>query len=293
MQKNGDNRPDEELIGQSRSGDRKSLGKLVERYRDFIYNLSFKMTANREDAADMTQEILIKMITNLDGFRQESTFKTWLYKITVNHILNDRKTRTKKKYSFAGFGETLDHTPDGELKATDDYGADKLVLIEETKQTCMSGMLLCLDKKHRLVFILGELFGVKDKIGGQIMETSPENFRMILSRAKKDLYSFMQDKCGLINKNNPCRCAKKTKSFIRAGYVNPKSLRFTANRLQTIEEAAGEKQRDMDNLLHNEYRQLFLQHNYLEGPEFIQSLNKLLLSDKMKNIFNLNQNNKS
>jgi hypothetical protein len=101
----------------------------------------------------------------------------------------------------------------------------------------------------------------------------------------------MQGKCGLVNKNNPCRCAKKTKSFIKAGFVNPDNLRFMAGYRHTIEQEAGEKQRDMENLLHNEYRQLYLQHNFMEGPDFIDSLNKLLVSDKMSKVFNLKQNN--
>jgi RNA polymerase sigma factor (sigma-70 family) len=294
MENNAAMLSDEELISRCKEDDKKSLEKLIERYRNFIYNVSFKMTANGEDAADLTQEILIKLITKLAGFKGESSFKTWLYRISVNHILNYKKSSIKKRYSFADFGKTLDDTPDAELAPDNYYGADKKLLVEETRQTCMTGMLLCLDEKPRLVFILGELFGLNDKAGSQIMEVSPENFRMMLSRAKKDLYSFMHDKCGLINPNNPCRCAKKTKGFIKAGFVNPASLRFTASHLQTIEQAAPEKNMDMDNLLHNEYRQLYLQHTYLEGPGFISGLNDLLASDKLKNVFNLkNKHNES
>jgi RNA polymerase sigma factor (sigma-70 family) len=286
---------DEELTRRCRAGEKKSLEQLVKRYQRFIFNVSLKMMGNSEDAADITQEILIRMITKLDGFREESSFKTWLYRISMNHILNYKKASLKRKFTFAGFGKTLDDTPDSELAASDFYKADKLVLVEETKQTCMSGMLLCLDKKHRLVFILGELFGINDKAGSEIMQSSPENFRMMLSRAKRDLYSFMHDKCGLINKNNPCRCAKKTKAFINAGFVNPDNLRFTAGHRQTIELAAGQKNRDMENLVNNEYRQLYLQHSYLTGPDFVRQLNELLASDKVKNIFNLKQhiNNES
>jgi len=292
MEKNLDKLPDEELITRIREGDKNSLERIIERYRNFIYNVSLKMTGNREDAADITQEVLIKVVTKIDSFREQSSFKTWLYKISVNHILNFKKAELNRKYSFTGYGNTLDNAPDDEITASDSYYADKLVLVEETKQTCMTGMLLCLDNKHRMVFILAELFGINDKTGSQVMEISPENFRMILSRAKRDLYSFIDEKCGLINTNNPCRCAKKTKSFIKAGFVNPASRLFTSNYIQTIEQAAEEKQRNMEDLLQNEYRQLYLQHNYLEGPDFVQSLNELLSSDKLNKLFNLKQNNK-
>jgi len=283
------NIPDEKLVESSLKGDRKSIEILIKRYQDFIYNISLKMTWNKDDSADITQEVLIKIMTKLDSFKHNSSFKTWLYRITINHILNERKgASVKKKMTLRQFGERLDITPDSDLTADENYGADTQLLVEETKQTCMSGMLMCLDKKHRMVFILAELFGINDSTGGELLEISKENFRMILSRAKKDLYSFMHNKCGLINKENPCRCAKKTKSFIKAGFVNPASLLFTSKYKMTIEEASGPKQRELEDILYNEYRQLYLQHNYLEGPDFANSLSELLSSDKIRQLFNFN-----
>jgi RNA polymerase sigma factor (sigma-70 family) len=293
MEKKSDKLSDEELLQLCRGGDRKSLESLVERYRNFIYNVSVRMTLNDQDAADITQEVLIKVITKLDSFKGDSSFKTWLYRIMVNHILNHKKAEARRKFTFKGYGQTLDDAPDLEINSDDSYHADKLLLVEETKQTCMTGMLLCMEKKPRLVFILGELFGVNDKVGGEIMSITPEHFRVILSRTKKELYNFMHQKCGLVNKNNPCRCANKTKAFIQAGFVNPETRRFTSGHYQTIEKAAAVKQLEMEDFLAVVYRTIFLNHSYLEGPDFIQSLKELLSSEKMIRIFNLKQNNKS
>lgn len=285
------NTPDELLITNSLNGDRKSLEALITRYSGLVYNLSFKMVMNKEDAADIAQEAFIKMITKLDTFKYNSSFQTWLYRIVVNHILNYKKSAVvKRRRSFREFGDILDSAPDTEIAAGEYYEADTTLLVEETKQTCMSGMLLCLDKKHRLVFILGELLGVNDKVGGEILDIKPENFRMILSRSKKDLYNFMQDKCGLINKKNPCRCAKKTKAFIQAGFVNPVSLRFADSRLKKIGEMAGEKQEALENLLYNEYRELFLQHSFLQATDLMKSLHELLYSDQMDRILETRNN---
>ena len=279
---------DEELVKNGLQGDRRSLEALISRYNDMIFNISVKMVRDADDAADITQEVLIKVITKLDTFKHDSTFKTWLYRITVNHILNFKKSpAVRARVSFRQFGEMLDGAPDMQLMAEDNYGADKALLVEETKQTCMSGMLLCLDKKQRLVFILGELFGVNDKTGSEILEITPANFRMILSRAKRDLYNFMQNKCGLVNTDNPCRCAKKTKAFIKAGFVNPASLRFTGTHLMKIENVSGEKQKGLEDLYGNEYRQLFRENTYLQGPDFNRLLTELLSSEKVNKIFNL------
>jgi len=278
---------DEDLVRHSLEGSRTSLEQLVQRYRNVIYNLAFKMTSHQENAADLTQEVLIKMITQLDSFRRASSFKTWVYRIAVHQILNFRNAATRRRSTFQQFGNNLDGAPDADLPAGQQYEADREVLYEETKQTCMSGMLLCLDKKHRMAFLLGELFGIKDRAGSEIMNTTPENFRMLLSRAKKDLYNFMQDKCGLVNTSNPCRCAKKTKAFIDAGFVNPRSLRFAGRHLRYIEGVAAVRQEELEDLLENEYRQLYLNHSFLEGPDFLKALDELLASDKLTRIFHL------
>ena len=54
-------------------------------------------------------------------------------------------------------------------------------------------MLLCLDREQRLIYVLGEIFGVTDVIGAELLEISRQNFRQKLSRARRDLHSFMQN----------------------------------------------------------------------------------------------------
>ena len=86
------------------------------------------------------------------------------------------------------------------------------------------GMLLCLDRKQRLIFMLGEILGATDTVGGEVLEISAYSLRQRLARARRDLHSFMNDQCGLVNKRNPCRCPKKTRGFIEHGHVDPHQL---------------------------------------------------------------------
>lgn len=78
-----------------------------------------------------------------------------------------------------------------------------------------------MEPRQRLAFILGEILGVRDEVGSQILETTPANFRQILSRARRDLYEFLNRQCGLVNQSNPCRCANKASGFIERGWVKP------------------------------------------------------------------------
>jgi len=280
---------DNELVEKSINGSKKHLEILIERHNDYIFNVCYRMLWSIDDAKDLTQEILISIITKLDTFKFNSSFKTWIYRIATNHTLNFISSNNKHKlFSFGQYGDNLDQTPDFVLAERAYNNTDNEILFEEVKQTCMSGMLMCLDNESRIVFIIGEILGFNDKIGGEVLETSPENFRMMLSRAKKELYNFMNNKCGLLNKNNPCRCSKKTKSFVEAGYVNPSNLLFYPNHKTFIAESAIQKQDEMEESFYAAYRELFKKLTVISNKESASELEKILTSPKVKSLFNLN-----
>src|SRR5579862_7585901 len=79
---------DQKLVLRARSGDRKALEELVRRHQAWIYNIAVRMLYHPQDAEDATQEILIKVLTRLSSFEGRSSFRTWLYRIVVNHVLN-------------------------------------------------------------------------------------------------------------------------------------------------------------------------------------------------------------
>jgi len=139
---------------------------------------------------------------------------------------------------FRSYGEALDNTPDSDLPDPSSVSADAQLLVAEAMLACTSGMLLCLDREQRLTYILGEIFGVSAVVAAEVLEVTCENFRQRLARARRDLCNFMNDKCGLVNRANPCRCAKKTRGFIQAGHVDPHNLLFARARLGQVREAA-------------------------------------------------------
>ncbi|MEX0359372.1 MAG: RNA polymerase sigma factor, partial [Allomuricauda sp.] len=192
---------DEQLIEKALSGDKASLELLITRNQDWIYNVALTFVGDADEAADLTQEVLIKVITKLDTFEQRSGFRTWMYRILKNHFLNMKRGRHEiNAPTFEQFGEGLDQLPDESL-SNYTYEVEEKFLVNEAKISCMKGMLLCLDREQRLIFIIGELFEFPDSVGSEIMEISKQNFRIKLHRAKKQLYNFMDHKCGLINKS--------------------------------------------------------------------------------------------
>jgi RNA polymerase sigma factor (sigma-70 family) len=267
---------DEELVSEAQSGDKEALEHLVRRHQAWVFNIAIRMMWRRDLAEDATQEILIKIVTKLSTFRGESQFRTWLYRIAVNHLLNVRKSEMEEKsMTFTDMGRSLDATPNLDLPDPQSIPVELPLLVEETRLTCMNAMLLCLDRRQRLVFILGEIFGVSSEVGAEVMEILPDNFRQLLSRARRDLYQFMSDKCGLVNAANPCRCAKKTRGFMQAGYVDPNRLQFTKGRLASVGDIVPHRLNELESL-DRKHAELFREHAFLAPSDLATKLRELI-----------------
>jgi RNA polymerase sigma factor (sigma-70 family) len=267
---------DLDLIRHVRQGSREALELLIARHQTWIYNIVLRMVYNPYDAEDATQEILIKLLTTLSTFEGRSRFRTWLYRIVVNHVLNMKRTRAETwDWTFEKYGNGLASAPDLDLPDPRSVPADVKLLVDEARIGCSSGMLLCLDREQRLVYILGEIFGVTDVVGAELLEISRDNFRQKLSRARRDLHSFMQDRCGLVNQANPCRCAKKTQAFMRAGYVDPANLLFARDHVIRVREVAAKVHDDMAEL-DEAYGEIHRDHPFHSPPDFVAAVRRLI-----------------
>src|SRR5260370_37661191 len=88
---------DQSLVTRARSGDRKALEELIQRHQAWIYNIAVRMLFHPQDAEDATQEILVKVLTRLASFGSRSSFRTWLYRVGFNHLLNLKRAREELK----------------------------------------------------------------------------------------------------------------------------------------------------------------------------------------------------
>ena len=276
---------DADLVKLAVDGDKKALQNLIIRHQTFIYNLALKMTRSTEDAEDLTQEVFIKAITALSKFKGKSQFRTWLYRITVNHFLNTKNTRQElKTLDFETYFDSIDNMPDYELNNQEKEEMSDS--IEELRISCTAGMLLCLDKEQRMIFILGEMFDINHHLGAEILGISAGNFRIRLMRARQDLYNWMNERCGLVNKLNPCRCAKKTRTYIQAGYVDPGNLKFTVRHKKKIYELSQEKALSVTNTVEDLYKKVFQQHPFQEPLTSAKIVDEIFNNKIIKSILN-------
>jgi RNA polymerase sigma factor (sigma-70 family) len=270
---------DEKLVSGAKVGDRDQLEVLLARHLPWLFNLSLRMLHRRADAEDATQEILLKTINALPSFRSEAKFSTWLYRIAVNHLLSVKKSKWAAADSICSFtvaSAGLRQVPDLDPPDPRTVPVPVEILIEETKNNCMIGTLLCLDGRQRLVFILGEIFGVSDTVGAEIAEVTPANFRQILSRARCDLYEYLRDNCSLVNAENECKCARKTRAFMQAGFVDPAKLEFTQAHVRTVREVAAQRAPELIDAYVEIGASVYRNHPFYEPTEQAEILRKAL-----------------
>lgn len=215
------------LVRLAAEGDKGALEQLLTGVQDLVFNLSLRMLGTIHDAEDASQEILIRVMTNLASFRGESAFTTWVFRIAVNHLKNYRKSMfAQHPLSFEYYGEDI---VSGKEKDIPDLtmGVDRNLLEQELKLSCTNVMLQCLDTDSRCIYILGTMFRVDSRLAAEILEISPEAYRQRLSRIKKKMAGFLDEYCGLSGKG-VCSCSKRISYAIATHRVNPEKPEYTS-----------------------------------------------------------------
>lgn len=259
-----------EMVRAALDGDKKCLEELIKTHQDFIYNIALRFFLNPDDALDATQEVLIKVLTSLTTYRGESRFRTWLYRIAINHFLNT----PKRKY------ELLLETEPGHFSgfSEDNHGEEPIseAQVEEVRLLCSTAMLMCLNREQRLIYIIGEIFGADHHTGAELFGVSPANYRVKLHRAKSDLLHFVKGKCGLIDPKNPCRCPKKARLLMEMGIVDKRNPRFNTAFTQKVKDLVADRKNDVSDKIQLELKELFKDSPYQVKNEIDRLLSSIL-----------------
>ena len=153
---------------------------------------------------------------------------------------------------------------------------DLALLAKELQIKCMLGMLLCLNRRHRAVFILGGIMGIGGKIGGEIMGMSEANFRKMLSRSRGRLLNYMSDRCSLMNPGKPCTCERSVPSSVRSGDIDPLKLVFNVRDAPAMREILSQSRERLDNIEYRHCRDLYREHPFQESPDFSKKVLEIL-----------------
>ncbi|HEU20461.1 MAG TPA: RNA polymerase sigma factor [Deltaproteobacteria bacterium] len=271
-----------DMVERTKLGDKNALEAIVRRIQDNIYGLAIRMLLVPADAEDATQEILVKVITNLGTFKGESRFETWVYRIASNHLLTTQKCRAERwKLTF----ETCEHMIE---EGTRDAGkpsfieAEEKLVVEETKLACVHFLLLCLKRELRLAVILGEIMGVKSADGAEILGLTPAAYRQRLSRGRKRLTDFLVKRCGLVNENNVCHCETLAALHVKKRHIDPNNLYFATHPCRSRQDShAGDLLQEMNQL--TRAAMLIRNNPDYEAPGvFVESMKRLIDSGRFQ-----------
>ncbi|MBJ7328949.1 MAG: sigma-70 family RNA polymerase sigma factor [Solirubrobacteraceae bacterium] len=217
------NPPLERLVVAAQGGDGVSLERLVLSIRGQVYRLSLRMTGCPQDAEDATQDVLIRVITRLSGYRGDAAFTTWVHRVTVNYLLDRAKSPVERmELTFERFGEDLLVG----LSAGPSAAPDAPLLERELQLACTHAVLTCLDREARIAYILGDVIGVDSDEGGYICDVPPATYRKRLSRARQRVQRHLAAHCGLVDSAAPCRCDKQVDGAVASGRISRDELRF-------------------------------------------------------------------
>jgi RNA polymerase sigma factor (sigma-70 family) len=179
------------LVQRVQTGDVRAFDQLIQKYRERLYAIVYNLTANREDASDLTQEAFIKAFRSIRHFKGDSSFFTWLYRIAVNASLTHlKRARLRRFFSFESLSDEISHDELVEVIA-DHSGSDKPALIKELQEK-LNEALQRLSLKHRTVVVLFEIEGLSHQEIAQVMECSEGTVRSRLHYAKQQLQSYLQ-----------------------------------------------------------------------------------------------------
>lgn len=183
---------DWEIVQRVQAGDFTAFDELSIRYRGRVYGMIYNMTSNREDAADLTQDALIKAFQSINRFQGQSSFFTWLYRIAVNSTLTHlRKNRLRTFFSLEKVDENDRQSAEVIEALTDNTGAERGTFVKELQEKLNEAMQK-LSIRHRTVVTLFEIDGLGHQEIAEIMNCSVGTVRSRLHYAKQILQAELQ-----------------------------------------------------------------------------------------------------
>jgi len=208
--------PGADVIRAATAGQLDALDALLRAVQPGVFNLAMRVLGHREDAADATQEILLKLVTHLGSFRGEAAFTTWVWRVAHNHLLT-AATRAAEhpQVSLEALGEKLGSGLAFAEQAAQAAGAAPVQTPEdkaaarEVALGCTQGMLMALDRRDRLILVLDMVFELPSPEAAAIAGLSAEAYRQRLSRARARLQGFATGTCGLVDRRAACRCDRQ------------------------------------------------------------------------------------
>jgi RNA polymerase sigma-70 factor (ECF subfamily) len=182
---------DASLVERFQAGDAKALDELFRRHRDAAYGIAYRLVGSRDDALDVVQEAFIHVMRGIQGFRGQSSFRTWLYRIVTHAALDYRRWRAVRQT------ESLDAESAAEPAAT---GPSQRTPPEEASERdlrrAIDKALTNISEKNRAALVLYAMEGLSYKEVAEVLGISVGTVMSRIFNARQRLRELLESEIG-------------------------------------------------------------------------------------------------
>ena len=197
------------------------FGRLYREHMGGVYRLALGLVGNVHDAEEVTQEAFFRAFRSYGQFRGESSFSTWMYRITMNAASDYLKQRTK--FPVQALTEDLGYSLEEIIDPNPASDPETELLAYQARVKCLQAMTECLPTEQRKIFCLSITLGLPHKTVAEILDCSVGSVKTALHRARQRWFGYMEERCSLINRANPCTCSQWVRFGLAQGWITKKA----------------------------------------------------------------------
>ncbi len=209
-----------QLVERALSGDEGAFGELVEPLRKPLFAYVYRMVTLRQDAEDLLQDVLIRVLQNLPSFRGEARFKTWLFGIATHVCMDHLRAKNRWRVEAQLYGQHETESDENEIAklASLMHSPDFVFEMREHIAFCFSCISRTLEPVEQAAIMLREVLGFSNQEAATMLEVSEPVFRHRLSSARSKMIGSYDGLCQLINKTGVCWQCKGLQEFAGPGH---------------------------------------------------------------------------
>lgn len=180
------------MIARCKKGDREAFNKLMETYHKQVFNISYGMLSDYEDASDAAQEVFVKVWRSIAGFKGEASFTTWLYRICANVCNDILRKRQRRGMTVSLDADDGDKNPASELPSEAPTPEESLEADE--RQRLVRAAIDSLSDEFRTVIVLSDLQQLSYEEVANVLKIPTGTVKSRLNRARNALRKKLSDK---------------------------------------------------------------------------------------------------
>ena len=200
---------DQALLQRLQSGDERALADLAEAYSSKIYQLAFRYLRNKEDAEEITQDVLFKVYRKVDAFRGDAQLSSWIYRITFNAAMSRLRTARYQRAQAEDRRAAAAANEDGlgvQARTPDvaDWTdmADERVLRSQLRRRVFSA-ILALPAIYRAPVMLRDIQGMSTEEASAMLKVKDQTLKSRLHRGRLILRKQLADFAGGLTLHRP------------------------------------------------------------------------------------------